>query len=101
MRLSILNSHPTEPATMTFPLTSLFTSCAAALLLAACTTPAPASTAPDGAKTASVREERSTPIGTYLPRKKGQTVNNAGTVSDVERENMKNSGVGTGAMTQH
>ena len=86
---------------MTFPLTSLFTSCAAALLLAACTTPAPASTAPDGAKTASVREERTTPIGTYLPRKKGQTANNAGTVSEVERENMKNSSVGTGAMTQH
>ena len=86
---------------MTFPLTSLITSCAAALLLAACTTPAPASPAPDGAKTASVREERSTPIGTYLPRKKGQTANNAGTVSEVERENMKNSSVGTGAMTQN
>ena len=81
---------------MTFPLTSLFASCAAALLLAACTSPAP-----DGEKTASVREERTTPIGTYLPRKKGQTANNAGTVSEVERENMKNSGVGTGAMTQH
>jgi hypothetical protein len=81
---------------MTFPLTSLLTSCAAALLLAACTSPAP-----DGAKTASVREERTTPIGTYLPRKKGQTANNAGTVSEVERENMKNSSVGTGAMTQN
>jgi hypothetical protein len=81
---------------MTFPLTSLLTSCAAALLLAACTSPAP-----DSAKTASVREERTTPIGTYLPRKKGQTANNAGTVSEVERENMKNTGVGTGAMTQH
>ncbi|MEM8511843.1 hypothetical protein RCH14_001143 [Massilia sp. MP_M2] len=81
---------------MPLPLTSLLTSCAAALLLAACTSPAP-----DGAKTASVREERTTPIGTYLPRKKGQTANNAGTVSDIERENMKNSGVGTGAMTQH
>ena len=84
---------------MTLPLTSLLSSCAAALLLAACTSPAP-----DGATTAttaSVREERTTPIGTYLPRKKGQTANNAGTVSEVERENMKNSGVGTGAMTQH
>jgi outer membrane biogenesis lipoprotein LolB len=81
---------------MTLPLTSLFASCAAALLLAACTSPAP-----DGANTASVREERTTPIGTYLPRKKGQTANNAGTVSDIERENMRNSGVGTGAMTQH
>ena len=81
---------------MTFPLTSLLTSCAAALFLAACTSPAP-----DGEKTASVREERTTPIGTYLPRKKGQTANNAGTVSEVERENMKHSGVGTGAMTQH
>ena len=81
---------------MTLPLTSLFASCAAALLLAACTSPAP-----DGANTASVREERTTPIGTYLPRKKGQTANNAGTISEVERENMKNSGVGTGAMTQH
>ena len=81
---------------MTLPLTSLFASCAAVLLLAACTSPAP-----DGANTASVREERTTPIGTYLPRKKGQTANNAGTVSDIERENMRNSGVGTGAMTQH
>ena len=81
---------------MPLPLTSLLTSCAAALLLAGCTSPAP-----DGANTASVREERTTPIGTYLPRKKGQTANNAGTVSDIERENMKNSGVGTGAMTQH
>jgi len=81
---------------MTLPLTSLFASCAAALLLAACTSPAPY-----GANTASVREERTTPIGTYLPRKKGQTANNAGTVSDIERENMRNSGVGTGAMTQH
>ena len=81
---------------MTLPLTSLFASCAAALLLAACTSPAP-----DGANTASVREERTTPIGTYVPRKKGQTANNAGTVSDIERENMRNSGVGTGAMTQH
>jgi len=81
---------------MPLPLTSLLTSCAAVLLLAACTSPAP-----DGAKTASVREERTTPIGTYLPRKKGQTANNAGIVSDIERENMKNSGVGTGAMTQH
>lgn len=81
---------------MPFPLTSLLTWCVAALLLAACTSPAP-----DGGKTANVREERTTPIGTYLPRKKGQTVNNAGTVSEVERENMKNSGVGTGAMTQH
>ena len=88
---------------MTFPRTSLITSCAAALLLAACTSPAPTTPAPapDGAKTASVREERTTPIGTYLPRKKGQTANNAGTVSEVERENMKNTGVGTGAMTQH
>jgi len=86
---------------MPFPLIPLLTSCAAALLLAACTTSAPTGPAPDGAKTASVREERTTPIGTYLPRKKGQTVNNAGTVSEVERENMKNSGVGTGAMTQH
>lgn len=81
---------------MTFPLTSLLTSCAAALLLAACTSPAP-----DGEKTANVREERTTPIGTYLPRKKGQMANHAGTVSEVERENMKNSSVGTGAMTQH
>jgi len=81
---------------MTSPLTSLLTACAAALLLAACTSPTP-----DGEKTASVREERTTPIGTYLPRKKGQTANNAGTISEVERENMKNSGVGTGAMTQH
>jgi hypothetical protein len=86
---------------MPFPLIPLLTSCAAALLLAACTTSAPTSPAPDGAKTANVREERTTPIGTYLPRKKGQTVNNAGTLSEVERENMKNSGVGTGAMTQH
>lgn len=85
---------------MPFPLIPLLTSCAAALLLAACTTSAPTSPAPDGAKTANVREERTTPIGTYLPRKKGQTVNNAGTLSEVERENMKNSGVGTGAMTQ-
>jgi hypothetical protein len=86
---------------MPFPLIPLLTSCAAALLLAACTTSAPTSPAPDSAKTASVREERTTPIGTYLPRKKGQTANNAGTVSEVERENMKNTGVGTGAMTQH
>jgi hypothetical protein len=86
---------------MPFPLIPLLTSCAAALLLAACTTSAPISPSPDGTKTASVREERTTPIGTYLPRKKGQTANNAGTVSEVERENMKNSGVGTGAMTQH
>ena len=81
---------------MTLPLTSLLASCAAALLLAACTNPAP-----DGANTANAQEERYTPIGTYLPRKKGQTANNAGTISEVERENMKNSGVGTGAMTQH
>lgn len=87
---------------MTLPLTSLLSSCAAALLLAACTSPAPdGATTTTTATTASVREERTTPIGTYLPRKKGQTANNAGTVSEVERENMKNSGVGTGAMTQH
>lgn len=68
---------------------------AAALLLAAC-----ASTTPDTDKTASAREERYTPIGTYLPRKKGQTANNAGTVSQTELENLKNSGNGAGAMTE-
>ena len=81
---------------MTFRLTSIFTLSAAALLLAGC-----ASTTPDGERTAKAQEERYTPIGTYLPRKKGQTANTAGTVSEVERENMKNSSVGTGAMTQH
>jgi hypothetical protein len=96
MRLSIWNSHLPEPLAMTFRLTSIFTLSAAALLLAGC-----ASTTPDGERTAKAQEERYTPIGTYLPRKKGQTANNAGTVSEVERENMKNSGVGTGAMTQH
>ncbi|MEW7849300.1 hypothetical protein AB2N08_11410 [Massilia aurea] len=68
---------------------------AAALLLAAC------ASSPSGSdNTASAREERYTPIGTYLPRKKGQTANNASTVSDVERENLKNGGPGTGAMSQ-
>ena len=72
---------------------TLFAIPAAALLLAAC-----ASTAPGSDQTASAREERYTPIGTYLPRKKGQTANNASTVGEVELENLKNSGVG--AMTE-
>jgi hypothetical protein len=96
MRLSIRNSHLPEPLSMTFRLTSIFTLSAAALLLAGCASPTP-----DSESTAKAQEDRYTPIGTYLPRKKGQTANNAGTVSEVERENMKNSGVGTGAMTQH
>jgi hypothetical protein len=77
-------------------MTSILTIAGAALLLSAC-----ASTAPSSDHTASAREERYTPIGTYLPRKKGQTANNAGAISEVERENMKNTGAGTGAFTQH
>jgi len=80
---------------MPIPLKSILTMSTTALLLAAC-----ASTTPTSENTASAREERYTPIGTYLPRKKGQTANNASAVSDVERENMKNSGPGTGAMSQ-
>jgi ABC-type Fe3+-hydroxamate transport system substrate-binding protein len=81
---------------MITPMKSILTIAAAALLLSAC-----ASSTSGNENTASAREERYTPIGTYLPRKKGQTANNAGAVSEVERENMKNTGVGTGAFTQH
>ena len=64
---------------------------AAALLLAGC-----ASTTPSGdAASASAQEERYVPIGTYLPRKRGQTANNASTVDKTDLENMKNAGTGT------
>lgn len=62
----------------------------AALLLAGC-----ASTTPNGDATASAQEERYVPIGTYLPRKRGQTANNASTVDRTDLENMKNAGNGT------
>jgi PBP1b-binding outer membrane lipoprotein LpoB len=67
---------------------------AAALLLAGC-----ASTTPrgDAAASASAQEERYVPIGTYLPRKRGQTANNASTVDKTDLENMKNAGNGSGA----
>ena len=77
-------------------MTSILTIVGAALLLSGC-----ASSTPGSDPTASAREERYTPIGTYLPRKKGQTASNAGAISEVERENMKNTGAGTGAFTQH
>ena len=66
---------------------------AAALLLAACASP----TGDKNAESASVREETYTPIGTYLPRKKGQTANNAGTVDQTDLENMQRAGAATGA----
>lgn len=67
---------------------------AAALLLAGC-----ASTTPSGdvAASASAQEERYVPLGTYLPRKRGQTANNASAVDKTDLENMKNAGTGTGA----
>lgn len=64
---------------------------AAALLLAGC-----ASTTPGSDATASAQEERYVPIGTYLPRKRAQTANNASTVDKTELENMKNTGNGSG-----
>lgn len=65
---------------------------AAALLLAGCA----ASTPTDGAKqSAHVSEERYTPIGTYLPRKKGQTANNSSSVDQRDLENMKSAGAAT------
>lgn len=66
---------------------------AALLLLAGCasTTPGEAAAASTGAQ-----EERYVPLGTYLPRKRGQTANNSGTVDKTELENMKN--VGNGAV---
>lgn len=66
---------------------------AAALLLAGC-----ASTTPNGDATASAsaQEERYVPIGTYLPRKRAQTANNASSVDKTDLENMKNAGNGTG-----
>ena len=65
---------------------------AAALLLAGC-----ASTPPNGDATASAQEERYVPLGTYLPRKRGQTANNASSVDKTDLENMKNAGTGAGA----
>ncbi|MDY0963621.1 MULTISPECIES: hypothetical protein [Massilia] len=63
----------------------------AALLLAGC-----ASTTSHGDATASAQEERYVPLGTYLPRKRAQTANNASTVDKTDLENMKNAGNGTG-----
>ncbi|WP_208280560.1 hypothetical protein [Massilia oculi] len=67
---------------------------AAALLLAGCASATPRG---DAAASASAQEERYVPIGTYLPRKRGQTANNASTVDKTDLENMKNAGNGTGA----
>lgn len=66
---------------------------AAALLLAGCASTAPGG---DAAANASAQEERYVPIGTYLPRKRAQTANNASTVDKTDLENMKNAGNGTG-----
>ena len=72
------------------PLTFALVLC---LLLAGC-----ASTPPNGDATASAsaQEERYVPIGTYLPRKRAQTANNASSVDKTDLENMKNAGNGTG-----
>lgn len=66
---------------------------AAALLLAGCASTTPSG---DAGASASAQEERYVPIGTYLPRKRAQTANNASTVDKTDLENMKNSGNGTG-----
>ncbi|TXG02161.1 hypothetical protein [Massilia arenae] len=67
---------------------------AAALLLAGCASTTPSG---DAAASASAQEERYVPLGTYLPRKRGQTANNASAVDKTDLENMKNAGTGTGA----
>lgn len=67
---------------------------AAALLLAGCASTTPAG---DAAVSASAKEERYVPIGTYLPRKRTQTANNASTVDKTDLENMKNTGNGAGS----
>ena len=75
---------------------------AAALLLAGCATSTPGGEPASTTTTASassVQEERYVPLGTYLPRKRGQTANNSGTVDKTDLENMQNAGKGTGAMS--
>jgi len=66
---------------------------AAALLLAGCASTTPSG---DAVPRADAKEERYVPIGTYLPRKRAQTANNASTVDKTDLENMKNAGNGTG-----
>ena len=69
---------------------------AAALLLAGCaSTTRNLDGAPNAA--AGAQEERYVPLGTYLPRKRGQTANNAGSVDKTDLENMKNGGTGSSA----
>lgn len=68
---------------------------AAALLLAGCASSIPASGTSSTASTPDAHEERYVPLGTYLPRKRGQTANNASTVDETDLQNMKNAGTGT------
>jgi len=69
---------------------------AAALLLAGCASSTPTGNTASTASSPDAQEERYVPLGTYLPRKRGQTANNAGTVDETDLRNMKNAGTGTG-----
>lgn len=67
---------------------SVFALSAATILLAACASPGGA----DTDKQANMREERNVTVGSYLPRKNGQSPGNAGTVDKTELENMTRMG---------